>query len=139
MTRDRSHHAKYFNLVRIYLNLTFRRYMWKTTVWPLCSIFSNGGHVFQWIKNPHTSSMQDTPRNIYAKFGSNLSSSFRGEEFCIIVNNDDDSQWRRQWTPSDGNSSRGLRPGELKMSNPYKQSNYDYSYQLFHFITACRI
>ena len=25
--------------------------MWKTTVWPLSSIFSNGGHVFQQIKN----------------------------------------------------------------------------------------
>ena len=28
-------------------------YMRKTTVWLLCSIFSNGGHVFQRINNPH--------------------------------------------------------------------------------------
>ena len=32
--------------------------------------------------------MQDTPRNIYTKFGSNESSSFKGEEFCTIVNDD---------------------------------------------------
>ena len=90
--------------------------MWKTTVWPLCSIFSNSGHVFQWIKNTHKSSMQDTLRNIYTKFGFNWSSSFRGEEFCIIVNDDNR---RRRWrmmttTPSIGNSSHGLWPGELK-------------------------
>ena len=34
--------------------------------------------------------MQDTPRNIYIKFGSNQSSSFREEEFYTIVNDDDD-------------------------------------------------
>ena len=32
--------------------------------------------------------MQDTPRNIYTKLGSNQPSSFRGEEFWIIVNDD---------------------------------------------------
>ena len=67
--------------------------MRKTTVWPLCSIFSNDGHVFQRIKNPHISSMHDTPRNIHTKFGSNWSSSFRGEEFWKIVN-DEDGWWR---------------------------------------------
>ena len=36
--------------------------------------------------------MQDTPRNIYTKFGSNLSYSFRGEEFCIIVNDDNNNE-----------------------------------------------
>ena len=32
----------------------------KASVWPLCSIYSNGGHVFPRIKNPHINSMQDT-------------------------------------------------------------------------------
>ena len=36
--------------------------------------------------------MQDTPRNIHTKFGSNYSSSFWGEEFWKIVNNDDGRQ-----------------------------------------------
>ena len=40
--------------------------------------------------------MQDTPRNIYIMFGSNQSSSFRGGEFCIIVNDDDDNDNGRQ-------------------------------------------
>ena len=35
--------------------------MWKTTVWPLCSTFSNGGYVFLSIKSPLFSSIQDTP------------------------------------------------------------------------------
>ena len=63
--------------------------MRKTTVWPLCSIFSNHGHVFQWIKNPHISSMQVTLRNIHTKFGSNWSSSF---EKLLTTMDDDDKQ-----------------------------------------------
>ena len=55
--------------------------------------------------------MQDAPRNIHTKFGFNWSSSFRGEELCIIINDDDGQRQRR--TPSEGNSSHGLRPGEL--------------------------
>ena len=39
--------------------------------------------------------MQDTPRNIYAKFGSNQSSSFRAEQFCIIVKVDDNDDGRQ--------------------------------------------
>ena len=54
--------------------------------------------------------MQNILRNIHTKFDSNWSSSFRGEEIRKIVN--DDGQQR--WTPSDGNSSYGLWPGELK-------------------------
>ena len=46
-----------------------------TTVWSLCYIYSNGSHVFQRIKNPHISSMQDTPWNIQTKFNSSWSSS----------------------------------------------------------------
>ena len=34
--------------------------------------------------------MQDNPRNIYIKFGTNQSSSFRGEEFCMNINDDND-------------------------------------------------
>ena len=45
--------------------------------------------MFLMDQKTHISSMQDTPRNIHTKFGSNWSSSFRGEEFCIIVNDDD--------------------------------------------------
>ena len=45
--------------------------------------------------------MQDTPRNIYTKFGSNQSSSSRGEEICIIVNDDDGRQQRRRTTTDD--------------------------------------
>ena len=33
--------------------------------------------------------MQDTPKNIHNKFGFNWSSGVRGEDFCIIVNDDD--------------------------------------------------
>ena len=36
--------------------------------------------------------MQDTPRNIHTMFGVNWSSSFRGEEFYIIVNDNDGRQ-----------------------------------------------
>ena len=64
--------------------------MQKTTAWPLHSIFSNGGHIFQRTLNPHKISMQDTPRNIHTKFNSNWSSSFSEEEFWKIVNDDDD-------------------------------------------------
>ena len=55
-------------------------------------VFSNGSHVFQWIKNPHLSSMQNTPRNTHTKFGSNWSSGIRENEFWKIVNDDDGHQ-----------------------------------------------
>ena len=51
----------------------------------LYSIFSNSGHDFRRIKNPHTSSVHNTPRNIHLEFGSNWSSSVRGEEFWKII------------------------------------------------------
>ena len=54
--------------------------------------FSDGGHVFRQIKNSHFSSMQDTPRNIHTKFGSNWPSSVREEVFSKIVNDDDGRQ-----------------------------------------------
>ena len=41
--------------------------------------------------------MQDTPRNIHTKFGSNWSGGVRGEDFWKIVNdNDDNDDDRRQ-------------------------------------------
>ena len=72
--------------------------------------------------------MQDTPRNIHNMIGSNWSSSFRGEEFWKI-DNDDDGQWQK---PNDGNNSHDLPPVDLKNSsfksnNSYKESldNFD--------------
>ena len=53
----------------------------KIIVWTLRSIFSNGGHVFRQIKNPHISTMHNTPRNIHTKFGFNWSGSVRREDF----------------------------------------------------------
>ena len=47
----------------------------------LCSLLSNGDHIYKRIKNLHISSMQDTRRNIHTKFGSNWANSVRGEEF----------------------------------------------------------
>ena len=73
-----------------------------------CSIFSNGSHVFWQIKNLNTTFVQDTLRNICAKFHIIPLSSFRGEDFWKILNG-------RQQTPSDGNSSHGLWPVELKI------------------------
>ena len=55
--------------------------MRKTFVWPLCSIFSYGGHVFRRIQNTQTSSIQNSLRNIYIKFVTDWSSSFRSGDF----------------------------------------------------------
>ena len=43
------------------------------------------GHVSPWIKNPHISSMQNSPRNIHTKFGSNWSIGFRGENIFKVI------------------------------------------------------
>ena len=97
--------------------------MRKTTVWPLCSIISNGGHVFQEVKNHHTTSKQDKPRNIQTKFGSNWTSSVRGEEFWTNVNDDDYDHDGPRRTSSDGNSSHALRASELKHDSPQRLDN----------------
>ena len=47
----------------------------------LTPIFSHSVHVFQQIKNPHISSMQDTPTNFNTKFGFNWSNSIIGKDF----------------------------------------------------------
>ena len=43
-------------------------------------------------QNPHISSMQDTPWDIRTKFGSNWTSSVRGEELWKIVNDNNGHQ-----------------------------------------------
>ena len=56
--------------------------MQKTAVWrlwPLCSIFSNSGHVFEQIKNPNVHFVQDTLSNNHKKFHPNPFSIFREE------------------------------------------------------------
>jgi len=79
-------------------------------VLPLCSILSNGGHV-GWSAGTSDIILQlDTLRMIVVKFGSNWPSGFRGEDFLKSLRTTDD----RQRTPSDGNSSHGFQPGELK-------------------------
>ena len=67
-----------------------------------CSIFSNNGHVFSWIKNPNNHFVQNTLRNNHAKFKTCQSSSFRGEDFFKIC------PWQR----------RRRRPGELRKKCP---------------------
>ena len=87
----------------------------KSAVWSLCSIFSNGSHVFKLIKNPNSPFVQDTLRNNHYKFHANLFSSFIGEDV-----------WRncyRQQMQSDGNSSQGLWPGELKIISQHLINN----------------
>jgi len=82
-------------------------------VLPLCSILSNGGHV-GWSAGTSDIILQlDTLRMIVVKFGSNWPSGFRGEDFLKSLRTTDD----RQRTPSDGNSSHGFQPGELKIIN----------------------
>ena len=111
MIRDRSHHAEHFypcqNLAK---PKGFGDICEKLLSDPYVLFLVNGGHVFQRIKNPHISSMQNTPRNIYIEFGSNQSSSFREEEFCTIVHKDDNDDGREVMA----NSPHGLWPGELK-------------------------
>ena len=43
-------------------------YLQKTAIWPLCSTFSNGSHVFSWINNSNNQFVWDTLRNINANF-----------------------------------------------------------------------
>jgi len=47
----------------------------------LCSIFSNGGHVFRPIKNPHDRFANNTLRTNHAKLQTIWLSSFTGEDF----------------------------------------------------------
>ena len=63
--------------------------MQKTTVWPLCSIFNNGGHVFRRIKNPHICSMQDTLNTFTPTL---VPIGQVASEFWTIVNDNDGRQ-----------------------------------------------
>ena len=81
-TTNRSHLAEHFSLCH---NLAtpngFGDICEKLLSEPYILFFRNSGHVYRWIKNPHISFMQNNLRNLYIKFGSNWSSSVRGEEF----------------------------------------------------------
>ena len=85
----------------------------KLLIYPLCSIFSNGGHVVWPVAIKNTNFELDTPRTIVTKFSCNPSSGFRGEDFWRKVNRRRRRRRTtdRRRTPSDDNSSRA---GELK-------------------------
>jgi hypothetical protein len=85
----------------------------KTCNFTICSIFSNSGHVGWCTASPDTILKLDTLVMIQAKFGFNWSSSFRGEDFWKSLWRTTDG-WTDGRTPSDGKSSHGLWPGELK-------------------------
>ena len=53
----------------------------KSAYLPLCSIFSNDGHVFRRIKNPHDRFANNTLRTNHAKLQTIWLSSFTGEDF----------------------------------------------------------
>ena len=73
----------------------------KSAYLPLCSIFSNDGHVFYRIKNSNISFVHKTLRNNHAKFQNIWPSSFRGEDFSKSVyrrTTDDDDDGRQVMT-----------------------------------------
>ena len=47
LTTNRSHHAEFFYLKNLVKPNGFCRSMQKTTVWPLCSIVSNGATIYE--------------------------------------------------------------------------------------------
>ncbi len=63
------------NIVIVYGKLAKSAYL------PLCSIFSNDGHVFRRIKNPHNQFANNTLRTNHAMLQTIWLSSFRGEDF----------------------------------------------------------
>ena len=72
------------------------------------SIFSNSSHL-EWRVGLLGTILKGThPRIIPARFGLIWFRGFRGEDLNVKVYD------VRRWTPSDGKSSRGLWPGELK-------------------------
>ena len=81
----------------------------KTAFRPLCSIFTNGGHAFSWIKNPNSHFVQNTLshfvhntlRNNHVKFTTCPSNSFRGKDFWKFVhdnNRQTDTKWWHKLT-----------------------------------------
>jgi hypothetical protein len=72
------------------------------------SIFSNSSHL-EWKAGLSDTILKGThPGTIPVRFGLIWFSSFRGEDLNVKVYD------VRRWTPSDGKSSHGLWPGELK-------------------------
>ena len=70
----------------------------------------NGGRDCQILKGTH-------PRTIPARFGLIWFRGFRGEDLNVKVydvRRTDGQTDRQRWMPSDGKSSPGQRPGELK-------------------------
>ena len=84
-------------------------YYLKTCNFTICSIFSNSGHVGWCTASPDTILKLDTLVMIQTKFGFHWSSTYRGEDFWKSLRRTD-----RRRMPSDGKSSHGLWPGELK-------------------------
>ena len=66
--------------------------MLKTTVWPYVHMFyfSNGSKTYL-----HTSSMQDSLRNIHTKYGSNWSNSIEEKSFEKLLTTTTDAKWRQ--------------------------------------------
>ncbi len=104
------------------------RYLRKTAFWPPCSIFSNGGHVFWRIKNPHSNFVHNTLRNNHAKFQNIWFSSFRGEDV-----------WKSLRTTSDCNSSPTwkVRWANYRISAPEK--NLPINIYLFSACSWCMV
>ena len=76
MTTDRSYHVEHLNQCQNLAKSNGFGGVWgKLLLDPYYLL--NVGHVLRPIENPHITSMQDTPRNIYIKFGSNWPSSVR--------------------------------------------------------------
>ena len=74
------HFPKVWQLFTLYRN--FQDFLIEFFVdLPLCSIFSNSGHVGWSAGTPDTILKLDTLRMIVAKFGSHWPSGFRGEDF----------------------------------------------------------
>ena len=100
--------------------------MQKNTAWPLCSIFSNSGHVF--------STNQKSPQQFYAGYTKEHSHQvwFQLIKYCqrrrVLYN----CEWRR--TPRDGNSSHSLWPDELKTEIDvlvFKKLFWTFSHDIF--------
>ena len=72
--------ADHFYLVILLILLTVFELLPKTCNFIICSIFSNSGYVDWCTASPDTILKLDTLVMIQTKFGSNWSSSFRGED-----------------------------------------------------------
>ena len=105
------------------------------------SIFSNSSHL-EWRVGLSDTILKGThPRTIHARFGLIWFRGFRGEDLNVKVYDVRRTDGHR--TPSDGKSSPGQRPGELKTCHVtlylnramifffFKQGHEAYSIQLY--------